>query len=149
MSAVEPKRNRWLDWKTVDATTAEQAGNEPTKPSKPGSVGFEGSYPAPLPIIAVEPDEPSEAEIAAAMRLLNGAGVRLMALEGGVTVGVWSDLDRPELRAALGLLGLDHKAWRYLDGPDVPTRYKVRRVPGEPVSLRAVDRLNNRGEGVV
>ena len=44
---------------------------------------------------------PDTAELARASAVLNRAGVRIMALEGGATIGVWSDLDGPEVRAAL------------------------------------------------
>jgi hypothetical protein len=56
-----------------------------------------------------------------------------MALEGGATVGVWSDLDGPEIREALRILELDRLLVRFLDGDGVPMRYRQRRVPGEPV----------------
>jgi hypothetical protein len=39
--------------------------------------------------------------------VLNRAGIRIMALEGGATIGVWSDLDGPEVRAALRTFGSD------------------------------------------
>jgi hypothetical protein len=72
-------------------------------------------------------------EWAHATAVLNGAGVRVMALEGGAIVGLWSDLDGPEVRAALRTVGFDRLPVRYLDGAGVPARYKVRRVAGEPV----------------
>lgn len=67
--------------------------------------------------------------------VLNRAGVRIMALEGGATIGVWSDLDGVEIRAALRSLGPDRLPVRYLDGAGVPMRYKVRRVEREPVPM--------------
>jgi hypothetical protein len=72
-------------------------------------------------------------EPARASDVLNRASVRIMALEGGATIGVWSDLDGPEVRAALRTFGLDRLPVRYLDGAGVPMRYKMRRVIGEPV----------------
>ncbi|HTX36451.1 MAG TPA: hypothetical protein VME43_15585 [Bryobacteraceae bacterium] len=99
-------------------------------PSKPGSEGFEGAVSAKSPEIEAQPDR---AELARAIDLVNRAGVRIMALEGGATIGVWSDLDGPEVRAALRTLGSDRLRLRYLDGADVPMRYKLRRVEGEPV----------------
>jgi hypothetical protein len=61
-----------------------------------------------------------------------------MALEGGATIGVWSDLDGPEVRAALRTFGSDRLPLRYLDGAGVPMRYKVRRVDGEPVPMNVL-----------
>jgi hypothetical protein len=58
-----------------------------------------------------------------------------MALEGGATMGVWSDLDGPEIQTALRTLGLDGLPVRFLDGADIPMRYKVRLVEGEPVPI--------------
>lgn len=76
---------------------------------------------------------PHPAELARASAVLNPAGVRIMALEGGATIGVWSDLDGPEVRAALHTLGLDGIPVRYLDSVGIPARYRLRRVEGEPV----------------
>jgi hypothetical protein len=81
---------------------------------------------------------PEQAELAHASAVLNRTGVRIMALEGGATIGVWSDLHGPEIRAALSTLGLDGLPVRYLDGAGVPIRYKVRRVDGEPVPMKVL-----------
>ena len=77
--------------------------------------------------------QPDAAELARASAILNRAGVRLMQLDGVNIIGVWSDLDGPKVRAALGVCGSDRLPVRYLDGAAVPMRYKVRRVEGEPV----------------
>ena len=73
------------------------------------------------------------AELARASAILNRAGVRIMQLDGDTTIGVWSDLDGPKVRAALGIYGSERLPVRYLDGAAVPMRYKLRRVEGEPV----------------
>jgi len=86
-------------------------------------------------VFATAKPEPDAAELALASAVLNRAGVRIMRLETGATIGVWSDLDGPELRAALHSMGADHLPIRYLDGAGVPMRYKVRRVEGEPVPM--------------
>ena len=78
---------------------------------------------------------PDPAELARASAVLKRAGVRIMALEGGATIGVWSDLDGPEVRATLRTFGSDRLPVRYLDGASVPMRYKARRVEGEPVPM--------------
>lgn len=111
-------------------------GSEPSKPTKPpsgssggGFVGFVGSTSAKSQKIEAAPTEP---EWAAANAVLGRAGVRLMTLPEGVCVGIWSDTDGPEVRAALRIFGSDTLPIRYLDS-DVPMRFKLRRVPGEPV----------------
>ncbi len=82
--------------------------------------------------------EPDPAELARASSVLNRAGVRIMALEGGATIGVWSDMDGPEIRAALRTFGSDRLPVRYLDVAGVPMRYRVRRVEGEPVPMNVL-----------
>ena len=81
------------------------------------------------------------AELARASAVLNQAGVRIMALEGGATIGVWSDLDGPEVRAAVRAFGSDGPPVRYLDGACIPMRYKLRRVEGEPVPLSVLTEM--------
>ena len=124
------KRSRWLDWTPKTHISADSAEGGPTKPSKPGSVGFVGATSVESPEIHIEPDP---AELARASAVLNRAGVRLMQLDGVTTIGIWSDLDGPEVRKALRVFGSDGLPVRYLDGAAVPMRYKLRRVEGEPV----------------
>jgi hypothetical protein len=64
--------------------------------------------------------------------------MRLMELESGTTIGLWSDLDSAEVRAALRVFGSHVLPLRYLDSPQVPTRYKERRVQGEPVPMNVL-----------
>jgi hypothetical protein len=71
--------------------------------------------------------------LACASAVLNQAGVRIMQLDGVPTIGIWSDLDGPEIRKALRTFGEDQLPVRYLDGAGIPPRYKLRRVEGEPV----------------
>jgi hypothetical protein len=78
------------------------------------------------------------AELARASGVLNRAGVRIMRSEGAATIGVWSDLDGPDARAALRTFGSDGLPVRYLDGAGIPIRYKVRRVEGEPVPMNVL-----------
>jgi len=70
---------------------------------------------------------PEFSEAARAATVLNRAGVRIMALDRGLTIGVWSDLSGPEIRAALQVLQLDQLPMAFLEGPGIPLRYKVRR----------------------
>ena len=82
-------------------------------------------------------DEPS------ASAILNAVGLRLMNIDGVVTVGLWSDLDSAVVREALRVLGLGDAPVRYVDGSGIPDRYKLRHVDGDPVPLnvlRAMER---------
>jgi hypothetical protein len=124
-----------MDWKPKPRILADTAESEPTKPSKPGSVGFEGATPAESPEIEAGPDP---AELARASAVLSRAGVRIMALEGGATIGVWSDLDGLEVRAALRIFGSDRLPVRYLDGAGIPMRYKLRGAECEPVPMNVL-----------
>ncbi len=110
-------------------------GERTYKPSKPGSVGFEGATSAESPEIEAGPDP---AELARASGVLNRAGVRILRLEGGATIGVWSDLDGPEVRSALRAFGSDRLPVRYLDGAGIPMRRKLRRVEGAPVPMNVL-----------
>jgi len=125
-------RSRWMAWKPKARILADTAESEPTKTSETDSVVFVGATSAKSPEIEAGPDP---AELARASALLNRAGVRIMALEGGATIGLWSDSDGPEVRAALCTFGSDRLPVRYLDGAGVPMRYKARRVDGEPVPM--------------
>lgn len=122
-------RSRWIAWKPKARILADSAENEPTKPTKPSSEGFEGATSAESPEIGAVPD----AAAARAISLLNRSGVRIMALEGGPIIGIWSDLDGPSIRAALRTLGMAGVPIRYLDLVSVPARFKLRRAQGEPV----------------
>ena len=81
-----------------------------------------------------EPD----AELTRAGQVLRVNGVRLMVLAGAPTVGLWSDLDGPHIRAALARLGSGSLPVRYLDGPGIPMRFKARVPKGQPVPLDIV-----------
>ena len=56
----EPIQNRWLNWRSSARITEESPDREPTKPSKPGSVGFVGPTSTPVPEIAVDCQKPEE-----------------------------------------------------------------------------------------
>jgi hypothetical protein len=76
--------------------------------------------------------DPTPEELARASAVLAKAGIRLMRIDGADYVGIWSDLDGPEVRAALRAYGSGPLRVVYLDG-DVPMKYKWREVQGEPV----------------
>jgi hypothetical protein len=65
-----------------------------------------------------------------------------MQLEGVTTIGVWSDLDGPEIRAALRTSASDGVPVRYLDGAGIPMRYKLRRVAGGPVPTNVLAEMS-------
>jgi len=117
---------------------ADTAESEPTKTSETDSVVSVGATSAESPEIEAGPDPE---RLARASAVLNGAGVRIMALEGGATIGVWSDLDGPEVRAALRAFGSGGLPVRYLDGAGIPMRYKLRRVEGEPVPMNVLNEM--------
>jgi len=127
-----------MDWKPKARILAEHAGSEPTETTETVSVVFVGAIPAKPPEIEAGPDP---AELARASAVLYRAGVRIMSLEGGATIGVWSDLDGPEVRAALRAFGSDRLPVRYLDGAGIPMRYKLRRAEGEPVPMNVLNEM--------
>jgi hypothetical protein len=124
-----------MNWKPEARIFANTAESEPTKTSETDSVVSVGATSAESPEIEAGPDP---TELARASAILSAAGIRLMELENGLSVGVWSDLDGPEVRAALRTFGSDGLPVRYLDGAGVPMRYKARRVDGEPVPLNVL-----------
>lgn len=154
-------RNRWMDWQPRVQVSTDHAGSGPTKPSKPNSVGFDGATSHECPKIEQPPNseldpstpgsvgfegttsseslkmetEPSSLELMRASAVLRRAEVCIMELEDGLAIGVWSDLDGPEIRDALRISGSDSLVVRYLDGGGIPMSYKLRGVQGEPVPL--------------
>jgi hypothetical protein len=116
-----------MDWRPKARILADTAESEPTKPLEPGFVGFEGATSAECPEIEAGPDP---AELARASTVLNGAGVRIMAFDDGLAIGVWADLDGPAIREALSTMRLEGVQVRHLDEPDIPARYKSGRMGG-------------------
>jgi hypothetical protein len=90
----------------------------------------------------------SEQSSVKAVRLLERVGMRLLDLDGRHAVGLWSDLDSVEVRAALGACGLDQFPVKYLDDPLTPDWYKLRQVypDQDPVPLNVLEAMN-RGSG--
>jgi hypothetical protein len=85
--------------------------------------------------------DPTPAQLAHASAVLTKAGIRLMRIDGVDMVGIWSDLDGPEIRAALRVYGSDRLAVRYLDGDGIPMKFKLRRVQGEPVPTNVLSEM--------
>jgi hypothetical protein len=84
--------------------------------------------------VVFEPDE----GLTRASQVLRVNGVRLLVLDGVPTIGLWSDLDGPHIRAALARFNNARLPVRYLDGPGIPMRYKLRKPKGQPVPLEVV-----------
>jgi len=84
------------------------------------------------------PFYPDDSNLVRARFVLNGAGVRKIVLDGALVIGVWSDLDSPDIRAALRVLGADRLPVHYLDANGIPVLYRLRQVEGEPVPMRVL-----------
>lgn len=123
------KRGRWRDWQPGVQPTADSAASTPAV-AAPVAGCFVSAPAAEPPIAPVEPDP---ADVAHASAVLNQAGVRMIHFNDVRAIGIWSDLDGPEIRKALRALGLHQLPVHYLDGAVVPARYKLRRVEGEAV----------------
>jgi hypothetical protein len=120
-----------MKWKPK-RISANPAETEHPKPAEPRFVGFEGATSAESAVIEAGA---YATELAGARSILKKFGVRIMSAAQSVSVGVWSDLDGPELRAALADVKLDRLPLRYLDSRGVPLPYKVRAVEGDPIPL--------------
>jgi hypothetical protein len=83
----------------------------------------------------------NQTDIERAKALLRAIDMRLMELDCGTTVGLWSDRDGPPVRAALRALEFDRLPLRYLDGPGIPDQHKLRSVAGEPVPMFILDEM--------
>ena len=119
MSSASPLA-RWLNWKPP--ILAEVLDHEPPKPTEAAFEGFAG-----------DPSGQS-LKIEAASAVFNRRGVRIMRIDGGAVIGIWSDLDGPEIREALQVVEVTLPI-RYLDGAGIPPPYRTRRVAGEAVPL--------------
>lgn len=144
-------RIRWLDWEPKTCIFSKRPETAPTQPTQPDTTGCAGRLQN-LPKSSVEglegyvgPDpgqsQKFEAELdlvqlVRAAALLNQVGVRIVQSEGGDAIGVWSHLDSAPISKALRILGASQASVLYLDGPGVPIRYKVRRLPGDPTGVR-------------
>jgi hypothetical protein len=71
----------------------------------------------------------TESEINHAMRLLNLAGCRIIAEDCGFLIGIWDDLDGPELRRAIWVLGMGEHRIVYLESRQIAIQFKSRRCP--------------------
>jgi hypothetical protein len=80
--------------------------------------------------------DPDPAEQERAVDFLNRTGVRMIFVERELErIGLWSDLDSPDIRDALRTVDLARIPVAYLDGSNIPVKYKTRTVAGEPVPL--------------
>lgn len=92
------------------------------KLSHPGAVQMAGDLPQRL-------DNTPTPQQTAAMRLLNLAGVRIIRQTSGFVIGIWQDLDGPEVRNAIRLVGMREYPVIHIETANVDTIYKVRRCP--------------------
>lgn len=94
------------------------------------------SGPAPSPtrfdLPPVSDTQAEEAIQQAAIGILNSAGVRPFYLNGHLTIGLWPEADRPELREAIQLLHGSHVQLLHLTDPQVPEKYRL-----GPAQMRA------------
>ena len=118
MSGPSPM-GRWLNWKPPIFEKAPDY--EPTKTTESVSDVFDGAPPG------------ESQKIEAALAVLSRAGVRILRIDGESAIGVWSDRDGGEIRAALQVLQVTLPV-RFLDGPGIPSPYRTRRAAGEAVS---------------
>jgi hypothetical protein len=81
--------------------------------------------------LAALPETGPAIDLATVSAIMNRTGCRLMELDGRVTIGIWADLDGPEIRAAIRAFG--NPPVKYLDSAGIPQRYKVRDIPGKPL----------------
>lgn len=123
-----------MSWREILGGRSPMGGDRSDGP--PASVTSVSTHPGGKTPAAVDP-----AEISRATSLLNETGVRLISLDGAATVGAWSDLDGPEVRAALRVLGNDALPLRYLDSGGIPARFKVRCVGGEVVPMNVLQAM--------
>jgi hypothetical protein len=81
-----------------------------------------------------------------ASALLNYEGIRILKLKGRFVIGVWSDRDKPEVRAALDVLGMGQLPIRYLDSDTVPESYKVSSFKDQPIPWRVLKAMEEQSE---
>jgi hypothetical protein len=129
---------RWLEWSPPSISLAD-ANTEPTEATEGASDGSVGLRSGTRPVVdatacAQSITEPQRQ----AMALLNGIGARAVWVGPAVYIGLWSDLDSPQLRSTIRTLGWDEYSVMYLDSSGVPPRYKVRRVAGDCVPLHVL-----------
>ena len=65
----------------------------------------------------------------AALRILNRVGCRIIRTRNSLVIGLWQDLDCPEVRAALDAVNMSGLPIVHLETASVPVQYKVRICP--------------------
>jgi hypothetical protein len=91
-------------------------------------------------------DEPDVETLTWAGEVFKLNGVRHLTLDGQHVIGIWSDLDGPHIRKAMRIFDNQDVPVRYLDGPGIPLRYKVRRMKGTPVPLNILHAMEAAAE---
>ena len=128
-------------WLQAPSTSAEASTRLHQTEQREGDDRSEPAAESEIPRDIPDLDAP---DLIHARHVLNEAEVHKFVVSGAVIIGIWSDLDSPEIRAALRALDADRLPVRYLDGAGVPMQYKVRRVEGEPVSISVLAEMEQR-----
>jgi hypothetical protein len=130
--------SKWLSRVPDPEILADLPQGEPTKPSKPDSVGFVGADSRPASIIdaggvddrQVGRDDVSDTLVRAALDVVNCAGVRRFDVDGQLTIGIWQERDSAIVRHALTLLHGRRVRILHLEDHRVPERFRLWR-PGD------------------
>jgi hypothetical protein len=84
MSMKSAKNSRWMNWRPRPRISEDSPELEPTKPSKPGFVGFDGPISAETPEIQVEIDQhPDIATLHVSMKRLEANHISVSVSEEG------------------------------------------------------------------
>jgi hypothetical protein len=129
VSFVSPPLGQIQKIRTPPAGSTDTPKTELTKLTKPqepstgpGVVGFVSTTEA----IHKAAAEPCGEELSQASACLARTGVRLIDIGGVMHVGIRSDLNGPDVRAALCTFGSGDAPVLYLDRPGVPDRFRLR-----------------------
>jgi len=115
--------------------------NDKNDKTHPGVNSGANREPAESGVNATEARDLDRGDLTRARSVLNRAGVRKLEVDGTTTIGIWSDLDGPDIRAALLVLNLDRLPVAYLDGSTVAEHQKGRLCAGEPVPMDVVTEM--------
>jgi hypothetical protein len=98
MSMKSAKNSRWMNWTPKPGISEDSPEMEPTKPSKPGFVGFDGSISAERPDIQVEIDQhPDIAALHTSMKRLQANHISVAVSEDGTIRIAETDTQAREL----------------------------------------------------
>ncbi len=114
--------SKWREWQPGQ-NILKGATQEPSKPSKPGSDSFVGSYPGLSEIFS--PESPGQDAIDAAIALLKSVEARLWTdNDCRLYIGIWECVDSVGVRQAVAVAFPQAKLL-HLERPEVPLRLKM------------------------